>query len=287
MISGNCTIHFSFVTRLAFSRFRKNPYLIENNYGDLASFVECNSSWLIPYAKFQSYKYAHNFKPWWEWSLRQQNDSSNTEMCEDEYEFHIFLQYLFRAQWDKLKCYANENGIKIIGDLPIYVAPDSSDVWANKDLFQLDQVGQFSAVAGVPPDYFNQFGQLWGNPLYNWENHLSDQYSWWMNRISDQLSLFDVLRIDHFRAFHDFWSIPFGSNDARTGEWKSGPGAKFWETVKAKFPELPFLAEDLGDISKDVRSLRTSFSLPGMAVLQFAFDGNPANLYLPTIYPRT
>ena len=176
----------------------------------------------------------------------------------------------------------NEKGIKIIGDLPIYVAPDSSDAWERPELFQIDpETRQFSHVAGVPPDYFNSDGQYWGNPLYNREAHQADNYEWWMRRLDSQLKLFDVVRIDHFRGFHDFWSIPVETSDAKLGNWKEGPGVDFWNVAQKRFPTLPFLAEDLGLITNGVRKLRHDAGLPGMAVLQFAFDGDPENLYLP------
>jgi 4-alpha-glucanotransferase len=162
------------------------------------------------------------------------------------------------------------------------VAPDSADIWQNPSLFEINpESGQFSHVAGVPPDYFNEDGQYWGNPLYDWVEHKKDGYDWWKQRLHAQLVLFDIVRIDHFRGFHDFWSIPVETQNAKLGEWKLGPGKEFWDAIRIEFPTLPFLAEDLGLITNEVRDLRISAGLPGMAVLQFAFDGNPENLYLP------
>jgi 4-alpha-glucanotransferase len=267
--------------RCAFDQFTKKPQALEDRYGPITAFEERNSKWLIPFASYQSNKFQNDLRPWWEWPDEFSYKSSNNPANNHEYKFQVFLQYLFRSQWRELKKYAQSKGVKIIGDLPIYVAPDSSEIWSNKELFQVNTDGKFSAVAGVPPDYFNESGQFWGNPLYDWDKHRADNYSWWMDRIKDQLDLFDVVRIDHFRAFHDFWSIPHTAKDARAGSWEMGPGESFWQIAKKSFPELPFLAEDLGDISNEVRSLRTTFGLPGMAVLQFAFDGNSKNLYLP------
>ena len=200
----------------------------------------------------------------------------------DELNLHYFLQYLFFGQWKALRSYASSRKISILGDLPIYVAPDCADVWQRPNLFQLDITTELpTAVAGVPPDYFNPAGQLWGNPLYDWAVHKDEDYAWWLKRLAAQNDLFDVTRIDHFRGFHDYWSIPAGHEDACNGVWESGPGVQFFKTVREHFPTLPFLAEDLGLLNEGVHALRKATNLPGMAVLQFAFDGDPANLYLP------
>ena len=272
------------VVRKAFRNFIKDPSSLENRYGSIESFKELHQHWLISFAKFQSLKVLHNLKPWWEWNTEPEVhtiDSPLPRTCLEEFDFQIFLQYLFRNQWNDLHQYARSKEISLIGDLPIYVAPDSADTWANRELFQIAEDGCFKAVAGVPPDYFNENGQLWGNPLYNWEAMQPDRFEWWKTRIQNQLDLFEVIRIDHFRAFHDFWSIPSESNSAKNGNWQKGPGLEFWKNIMTEFPQLPFLAEDLGDISKGVLNLRKTIGLPGMAVLQFAFDGDPKNLYLP------
>lgn len=279
------TLYDSFfpILRKAYQNFMHSPQQMENEYGSIDAFEELHRDWLHPFAKYQAIKANNHLKPWWEWTNKDKNspDSPLSQTSLHEYKFQVFLQYLFRAQWNQLHQYAKSKKIALIGDLPIYVAPDSSDTWCDRDLFQINQSGDFEAFAGVPPDYFNNEGQFWGNPLYEWEKMQSDGYNWWINRIQNQLELFEVLRIDHFRAFHDFWSIPEGSSSARFGTWEKGPGLKFWDKIKTVFPHLPFLAEDLGDISEEVRKLRTSIGLPGMAVLQFAFDGNPKNCYLP------
>ncbi len=281
---GGLYQYFYPALRKIFHRFKQDPLSLEDQYGSIESFKNHHQDWLFPFAKFQSLKFLHNFKPWWEWNDDGEYhiiESALPKTCLAEFDFQVFLQYLFRSQWNELHQYAKSKKISLIGDLPIYVAPDSADIWANRELFQIDQNGNFKAVAGVPPDYFNQDGQLWGNPLYNWGTMESDGFNWWKKRIRNQLDLFEVIRIDHFRAFHDFWSIPSGSKTAQNGTWQKGPGFKFWQSIMTEFPELPFLAEDLGDISNGVRHLRKSIGLPGMAVLQFAFDGNSKNLYLP------
>ena len=278
---GSLYENFDPLMKLAFSNFKKDSKPLVDRYGDLGQFKSKNASWLEPYATFQSLKSKNKLKPWWEWPAEDINASNDPSSAGNEFEFHCFLQFLFRSQWDELHQYSKSKKISLIGDLPIYVAPDSVDAWRNKELFQINELNEFTSIAGVPPDYFNEKGQLWGNPLYNWERNKEDDYKWWIQRIRDQLDLFEVIRIDHFRAFHDYWSIPKGSEDAVNGRWEIGPGIDFWKQVRMHFPDLPFLAEDLGDINKQVRQLRDSIGLPGMAVLQFAFDGNPKNLYLP------
>jgi 4-alpha-glucanotransferase len=270
--------------RLAFSRFPEFREKLELIYGKLETFENEHASWLTPYASFQALKHRENNKAWWEWpdsSKRPDSALMNELKDSEEFGFHVFLQYLFWGQWKKLRAYANDRNISLLGDLPIYEAPDSSEVWQRPDLFQVDADSAFSHVAGVPPDYFNENGQYWGNPLYDWDRHETEGYSWWMDRLAVQLKLFDVVRIDHFRGFYDYWSIPTKTNDARNGSWKNGPGMKFWKVAQERFPALPFLAEDLGLISDEVRELRREARLPGMAVLQFAFDGDVQNLYLP------
>ena len=200
-------------------------------------------------------------------------------------------QFFFFSQWLKLKSYANDRGISIIGDLPIFVAADSVDVWANRELFQLDDSGAPIAVAGVPPDYFSATGQLWGNPLYDWNRHQNDNFAWWIRRMRGNLRLFDWLRIDHFRGFESYWSVPFGKPDAVEGKWEKAPGHAFFAALKSELGDLPILAEDLGFITDEVRSLRDAFNLPGMKILQFAFDAaesgkglNAENAFLPHMY---
>ncbi len=270
--------------RKAFDAFKKNPSSLEDSYGKFSDFKKRHAHWLEGFAVFQTLKRRNQSKPWWEWPAEDQDPLKYRSLDSDEMhelDFQSFLQYLFYSQWRDLRIYASQKEISLIGDLPIYVAPDSADVWTNRDLFQIKANGTFEAVAGVPPDYFNEMGQLWGNPLYDWQRHKETDYQWWIQRACDQLELFDIIRIDHFRAFHDYWSIPSSLMDASKGEWETGPGMDFWNRMQERFPKLPFLAEDLGDINDKVRALREQAGLPGMAVLQFAFDGNPGNLYLP------
>jgi 4-alpha-glucanotransferase len=281
---GSLYFEFFPCARLAFSRFSDLKEELEVLYGDVESFSAENDSWLTSYACFQVLKEREEGKPWWKWSDSSKKPDSVllTEIKNHtDFSFHVFLQYLFWGQWKSLRAYANERNVSLLGDLPIYAAPDSSEVWQRPDLFQVMSESTFSHVAGVPPDYFNENGQYWGNPLYDWDRHEAEGYSWWMDRLAVQLKLFDVVRIDHFRGFHDYWSISTKTNDARIGSWIGGPGMKFWEVAHKRFPTLPFLAEDLGLISDEVRDLRRNAGLPGMAVLQFAFDGDEGNLYLP------
>ncbi|MDR1560235.1 MAG: 4-alpha-glucanotransferase [Clostridiales bacterium] len=206
-----------------------------------------------------------------------------TEKLADEIEFNQFLQYEFFRQWGLLKEYANDAEISIIGDIPIFVAMDSSDVWARKELFQLDANGYPLAVAGVPPDYFSETGQLWGNPLYFWPAHKKEHYAWWVNRINSALKLVDILRIDHFRGFESYWSVPYGEKTAVKGKWVKGPGIDLFETMGA----LPIIAEDLGVITEEVAALRDSAGFPGMRVLQFAFGSDNEDKFLPHNFETT
>lgn len=202
------------------------------------------------------------------------------------------LQFYFFEQWDALHRYANEHGVRIIGDMPIFIAPDSADVWANRELFHLDKEGQPTVVAGVPPDYFSATGQLWGNPLYNWEVMGKQNYQWWIKRIQSSLAIVDILRIDHFRGFEGYWEIPAGSETAITGRWVKAPGVQLFEAIQNALGELPIIAEDLGVITREVNELRERFGFPGMKVLQFAFDlgeagaDGSANAFLPHNYGR-
>ena len=195
-----------------------------------------------------------------------------------------FLQFEFFRQWEALKKYANKKNIKIIGDIPIFVAYDSADTWANPKNYYIDEKGYPTLVAGVPPDYFSETGQLWGNPLYNWEEHEKTGYQWWIDRIRYTLNMVDILRIDHFRGFESFWAVPFGDRDATKGEWRKGPGEKLFTAIKKELGDLPIIAEDLGIITDDVRQLRKKLGFPGMRILHFAFSDDSKNDYLPHNY---
>ena len=204
----------------------------------------------------------------------------------DEILYYKFLQFEFFEQWFELKNYANKKGISIIGDIPIFVAYDSADTWSNPQNYYIDSDGFPTVVAGVPPDYFSETGQLWGNPLYNWEEHKKNNYKWWISRISSVLSNVDIVRIDHFRGFESYWEIPFGEETAIKGKWVKGPREELFNTIRKKLGDLPIIAEDLGIITKEVSELRNELNFPGMKVLQFAFDDSDDNDYLPYNYDK-
>ncbi len=242
--------------------------------------------WLEDFALFMACKEAHEGRPWTEWPkpLKTRSERSltsfvkkNAEMIENQ----KVLQFLFFEQWSKVRQYANERRIRILGDLPIFVALDSADAWVCPELFHFDEELALEVVAGVPPDYFSADGQLWGNPLYRWDKHKKTGYKWWLQRLSSALELYDMLRVDHFRGFEAYWEVPAGEETARNGRWVKGPGSHFFKKVLKEFPDTPIVAEDLGDISDEVRELRDQFELPGMLVLQFAFGGGPDNAFLP------
>ena len=208
-------------------------------------------------------------------------------LLESEIEYHKFLQFLFFSQWQALRAYANKLDIKIIGDIPIFVALDSSDVWANRDGFLIDADGYPTDVAGVPPDYFSETGQLWGSPIYDWKAQKRSGYEWWAARIKSCLELYDILRIDHFRGFDEYWAVPYGDETAVNGTWKKGPGKALFTALEKKLGEMPIIAEDLGIITPPIARLRDKLGFPGMRVLHFAFDDTPANTYLPHNYDTT
>ncbi len=221
--------------------------------------------------------------------LRQREEKALSEWREtlqEEIKGQYFLQYIFHKQWRALKKYANDHGIQIIGDVPIFVSYDSAEVWANQKAFLLHPLGFPKAVAGVPPDYFSETGQLWGNPLYHWKYQEKTGYAWWVSRIAKALEDVDILRIDHFRGFEAFWEIPFGAEDARVGKWTKGPGMKLFRKLEKELGQLPFIAEDLGIITPEVQKLREKAGLPGMRVLQFAFGGEENHPYLPHSYDK-
>ena len=265
---------------------------------DYYAFTLTNESWLNDYALYMALKTANGMKSWAEWprEYRLRDAGALTEFAagqEEEIGFWKFLQYEFAVQWKKVKDYANEKGIKILGDIPIYVSADSVDAWVGGELFELDAQGGFARVAGCPPDYFSADGQLWGNPLYNWPYHKQTGYAWWVRRVRHALGIYDLLRIDHFRGFDTYWAIPAGSSTARTGKWENGPGMDLFRALEAALGKLPIIAEDLGDLVPSVRKLLADSTFPGMKVLQFAFGGGD-NEYLPhnhvknsVVYPGT
>jgi 4-alpha-glucanotransferase len=245
-----------------------------------------NSAWLDDYALFMALKDAHGGAAWSEWpaELRGRDAGAlgraRAELAAD-IEVQRYLQFLFFSQWAPLKAYANERGISIVGDAPIFVAYDSADVWASPELFFLDAEGNPTVVAGVPPDYFSATGQRWGNPLYRWERMARDGYAWWVARLRAAFAQVDILRLDHFRGFAAYWEVPASQETAINGRWVRGPGAALFSRLEQALGGLPLIAEDLGLITPDVNALREQCDFPGMKVLQFAFDGDPANGYLP------
>ncbi len=280
----------------AFAAAKTKPAL----YGSIDDFRSAHAEWLESYALFQALKDHFKGLPWWDWPVEYRSfDSAKKQKLSaatvQRGFAHSFFQYLFFGQWAAVRAKARLLGIEIIGDAPIFVAADSADVWANPSLFQLDPAtGRPTHVAGVPPDYFSADGQLWGNPLYDWDAHARDDYAWWLSRLRANFALCDVLRIDHFRAFDTYWSIPAGSPTAKTGHWRPGPGLAFFQKIHAALLEARMIAEDLGDLTPSVLALRDATGLPGMAILQFAYGGEANNAYLPhhhrancIIYPGT
>lgn len=263
-----------------FERLRKERYSLllsaskKADRNKVLDFINENP-YISDFCEFTSLKKANDEKAWYEWE--------NFTPDPDILFMWQFIQYEFFKEWDKIKAYANEQGIKIIGDIPIYVSMDSADVYKNPDMFLLDERKKPTAVAGVPPDYFCEDGQLWGNPLYNWENMKKDGYTWWKNRVSSMFKLFDGIRIDHFRAIESYWAVPYGDKTARNGKWIKGPGMDFINTVKSVAGDKLIIAEDLGDITPEVIKLVEESGLPGMRVFQFGFFGGEST-HMPHKY---
>ena len=257
---------------------------------DYYAFTLANEDWLDDYALYMAIKSDQKMKPWTEWpeAYRLRDPQALARYAadnEEEIGFWKFLQYMFSKQWQKVKAYANSKGIQILGDMPIYVSADSVDAWVGGSLFELDHEGKFSRVAGVPPDYFAVDGQMWGNPLYNWEYHRQTGFAWWIKRVRYATHIYDLVRIDHFRGFDTYWAIPAGSPTAKTGKWENGPGMELFRALENALGKLPIIAEDLGDLCDSVRQLLADSGFPGMKVLQFAFTGGD-NEYLPHNHPQ-
>jgi len=272
----------------AFIRFSENPAILRPEF---EAFCAENRSWLVDYVLFMAIKESNGGGSWEDWpeALRKREtqalDEARRSLAASIQRF-TFYQFMFFRQWNALHKYAKGKGVNIVGDIPIFVASDSSDVWSHPDLFFLDKELKLTVVAGVPPDYFSPTGQLWGNPLYRWEAHKASGYKWWLERLRTTLKTVDIVRIDHFRGFAGYWEIPAGNPTAEIGRWVSGPGAGFFNAVQANLGnDLPIIAEDLGVITQDVIDLRDQFGLPGMKILQFAFSG-PDNPFLPHSYPH-
>lgn len=267
----------------------KNSSIEQNE--EFEAFCEKNAYWLDDYSLYMAVKNSFGGISWLEWDedikLRTEAALARyTEQFRDEIGFYKFQQYLFQKQWMTLKKYANGKGIQIVGDIPIYVALDSADTWANPKLFQLEEDCTPKAVAGCPPDSFSATGQLWGNPLYDWDYHKQTDYAWWMKRIGYCYELYDVVRIDHFRGFDEYYSIPYGDKTAEFGHWEKGPGIDIFDTMKKVLGKKAVIAEDLGFLTPSVIKLVKKTGFPGMKILQFAFDSREESDYLPHNYPN-
>lgn len=284
-------IQFAKVEAFKRALFRKafNRFKVREKSTSYERFLEENSSWLGDYCLFMAAHEHFAGLPWnrWERPLAWRNPQTLLEYLvrlRDEIDYHSFLQYAFFRQWQALKDYAKGRGIKIIGDLPLYISHHSSDVWVNPQYFELDSSGDMAKVAGVPPDHFTATGQLWGNPLYRWEEMAQDNYLWWRQRIKTLLNLVDMIRIDHFRGFEAFWEIPGQSLTAVGGKWVKGPGEKFFATIENYLGSLPVIAEDLGHITPEVVKLKEQLGYPGMEILQFTLAGGQEKAFLPGYY---
>ncbi|HWV36296.1 MAG TPA: 4-alpha-glucanotransferase [Thermomicrobiales bacterium] len=281
-----------FKTRMlhrAFDRFRRGAAAWQRPAFE--TFCADEAHWLDDYALFMAVKEAHGGAPWREWEepirLRQPEATAEwSARVASEMRYHRFVQFQMRRQWDVLRRYANERGIRIVGDVPIFVADDSADVWTNRRLFKFDAAGNAVEVAGVPPDPFSETGQIWGNPVYNWPEMKKDGYRWWRSRAASLLKTVDIIRIDHFRGFAAAWVVPAGAESAASGHWELAPGGEVFAAIRRDLGNVPVIIEDLGVITPDVIALREILDLPGMNVLQFAFDGRADNVYLPHNYTR-
>ena len=273
----------------AFENFKQQPAELFRE--QFESFCVGNAWWLDDYALYRALKDAQNDRDWLDWDRPlafREPDAIATARSDlrESIEAQQFFQFLFFRQWQSLRHYAYEHDVRIIGDLPIFVAQDSADVWAHREYFQLDDSARPLVVAGVPPDYFSETGQLWGNPLYDWKQMSADNFGWWIDRVRWLLSLYDLIRVDHFRGFAACWEVPAGATTAENGRWVETPGRELFTGLQKTLGDLPIIAENLGIITPDVESLREEFGFPGMRVLQFAFGGNETNEHLPRNYPR-
>jgi len=259
--------------------------------GNLEKFYLEEEFWIKPFSTFMALKSYHNNKSWIKWQDKYRNYNSKEvrefeENNKKEIYFWVFTQYYFYKQWKKLKKYANDKNIEIIGDLPIYVAEDNADIWSNPELFKLDKNLKTEKVSGVPPDAFSKVGQLWGNPIYNWEVMKKNNYDWWIKRIKHSFKIYDFVRIDHFRGFESYWEVEKGSENAVKGKWVKGPGIELFKEINTRLGNLDIIAEDLGYLTEEVNELIKKTGYPGMKVLQFAFDGSSDNQYLPHNYDK-
>ena len=279
----------SSLLQTAFDRFQRTRGLLERR--EFAAFCSAKRDWLDDYALFMALKDKHRGAVWTTWpkaiaSRQQEAITRWSEELQQDIERHKYLQFIFYRQWSALKWYAGSNGVRIIGDIPIFVAHDSSDVWAHPELFKLDEDGNPTVVAGVPPDYFSETGQLWGNPIYRWDLMAEQGFEWWIKRFRASLELVDVVRVDHFRGFEGYWEVPASEKTAVNGRWAKGPGPDLFAAVEDRLGKLPIIAEDLGVITPEVEALRDRFQFPGMRILQFGFASDANDPFLPHNYIR-
>lgn len=272
----------------AYENFKNNGKTLDEECGE---FCEANKEWLNDFALFMACKNYHGGKVWAEWdkeiAFRQGDAVAKwTEKLKDEVDYNKFLQFTFNKQWKAVEEYAHSKNIKIIGDIPIFIAYDSSDLWANRNLFTVNDEGKLDTVAGVPPDYFSATGQLWGNPLYKWDVMEKNNFEWWTQRFSKMFELVDIVRIDHFRGFEAYYSIPGDAETAEKGTWIKAPGEKLFNVIRDRLGQLPIIAEDLGIITKEVEELRDKFNFPGIKILQFAFGEDNETKFLPHNHPK-
>lgn len=280
------TAEYEFALKQRLATLKKAFSNISEDIAKEIKAFELENSWLTDYAVFMAVKEQENGKPWWEWSSEHAHYFDcikNIYDYEEAAAFWKFVQFIFYKQWSEIKKHANKKGVAIIGDMPIYVAMDSVDVWSNLPMFLIDEKTlKVEKVAGVPPDYFSEDGQLWGNPIYDWKAMKKDGYSWWLSRLAHNLKIYDTVRIDHFRAFASYWAVPADSKTAKVGEWIDGPRMNFFNKVFEVFgKDAPIIAEDLGVFGEDVVELLENTGFPGMKVVQFGFDPNSDSSHLP------
>lgn len=266
-------------------------YAIGEDRDALHHFISTEQTWLRDYALFEALKKKFHNQPWYQWPLPYRDrhpdilGQSAQELAEGTAQVY-FEQFVFNRQWHLLKAYANQKGVRLFGDMPIFVCHDSADVWANRQYFQINAAGELEVVAGVPPDYFSENGQRWGNPCYHWPALIQSDFDWWLSRFKRQIHLFDLIRVDHFRGFQAYWEIPATSLTAKSGQWVQAPGLALFARLSRGVATLPIIAEDLGVITPEVTALRQKFFFPGMRIFQFAFDGHPHNPHLPHNYSK-
>lgn len=282
------TFRIAMLAKAAQQFFQKGS---EEDRRQFEIYCKTEKSWLEDYSLFQALNHIYGDKKWisWDYDLVHRNPGALKKSAEElrgQVDFHKFTQWCFARQWNKVKKYANSRNIKLVGDIPIFVAHHSADVWANQEAFSLDKKGMPVVVAGVPPDYFSEDGQRWGNPLYRWNVMKRQKYTWWIERFRKTFERFDILRIDHFRGFEAYWEIPAKEETARIGRWVKGPGEELFNAIKRKLGSLPIIAEDLGVMTPEVHALREKFGFPGMKVLQFAFLNGPEDNFLPHSFEK-